>query len=80
MSCLGILSGEGGDLWQVNLAGYSGGWIWQILMARHFDGSFWLIYLVGHFGTFTWRVFTSNEKHAVEQRKKSKRNVQSVNL
>ncbi len=51
-----------GDLWQVNLTGYSRGWIWQIFMARHFGGSFWRIYLAGHFGTFIWRVSTSKEK------------------
>ncbi len=51
-----------GDLWQVNLAGYSRGWIWQIFMARRFGGSFWRIYLAGQFGTFIWRVSTSNEK------------------
>jgi hypothetical protein len=92
MSCLGILSGEGGIsgkqaaswngwfFWQVNSAGYSRGWIWQIFTARYFGRSFWRIYLAGHFGTFIWRVFTSNDKQAVEQKRKGKENVQSVNL
>ncbi len=52
----GILSGEGGDLWQVNLAGYVRGWIWCASMARHFGrvclagifgGSSGLIHLAG---------------------------------
>ncbi|MFN9903778.1 MAG: hypothetical protein ACK55Z_34375, partial [bacterium] len=30
----GILSGEGGDLWQVNLAGHVRGWIWRVSTAR----------------------------------------------
>ncbi len=74
MSCLGILSGEGGIsgkqaaswngrfFWQVNSADYSRGCIRQIFTPRYFGGSFWRIYLAGHFGTFIWRVFVSNEK------------------
>ncbi len=61
-----------GDLWQVNSAGFSRGWIWQILMARHFSGSPWHIYLAGS--------PQAMKKQAVEQKKRSKRNVQSVNL
>jgi hypothetical protein len=53
----GILSGEGGDLWQVNLAGYVRGWIWRVSMARHFGGSAWRVCLAGQFGSFIWRVF-----------------------
>jgi hypothetical protein len=69
-----------GDLWQVNSAGYSRGWIWQIS---------WQDILAGHFGAFIWWVILAHlfcgfpqvmKKQAVEQRKKSKRNVQSVNL
>ena len=53
----GILSGEGGDLWQVNLAGHVRGWIWRVSMARHFGGSAWRVYLAGQVGSFIWRVF-----------------------
>ena len=84
MSCLGILSREGGIsgkqaaswngrfFWQVNSADYSRGWIRQIFTARYFGGSFWHIYLAGHFGTFIWRVFTSNEKASCWAKEKKK--------
>ncbi len=61
-----------GDLWQVNLAGYSRGWIWQIFMARHVGGSFWQIYLAGHFGTFTWRVFTRMKSKLLSKEREAK--------
>ncbi|MFN9907599.1 MAG: hypothetical protein ACK56F_15995 [bacterium] len=61
----GILSGEGGDLWQVNLAGHVRGWIWRVSMARHFGGSIWRVKLAHSFGGFS-----SKEKiHVVEQEK-----------
>jgi hypothetical protein len=53
MSCLGILSGEGGDLWQVDLAGHIRGLIWHVSMARHFGGSVWRVSLAHLFGGFS---------------------------
>ena len=53
----GILSGEGGDLWQVNLAGHVRGWIWRVSMARHLagllGGSVWRVNLAHSLGGFS---------------------------
>ncbi len=66
MFCLGILSGE---------RGISGKWIRRVILAGGSGRFSWQDILAGHFGTFIWRVSTSNEKQAVEQWKRSKRNV-----
>ncbi len=56
MFCLGILSGEGGDLWQVNrrviLAGGSGRFSWQDILAGHSGGFIWRVILAPLFGGF----------------------------
>ena len=46
-----------GDLWQVNLGGYSRGWIWQIFMARPFGGFIWRVILADSFGGSFWHIY-----------------------
>ncbi len=70
MSCLGILSGEGGDLWLVNLAGHVRRWIWRVSTARHFGGSAWRVCLAGQVGSFIHWVFKARKTYVLEQRKK----------
>ena len=52
MSCLGILSREGGDLWLVNLAGHIRVWIWRVPMASHFGVFAGRVHLAGQIGAF----------------------------
>jgi hypothetical protein len=49
------------------LAGHFGAFIWRVILAHLFGGSFWHIYLAGF--------SQAMKKQAVEQRRKSKRNV-----
>ena len=68
MSCLGILSGEGGSLARefggscsrVDLACFHGKTFWRVCLAGQFGGSSWLIYSIG---------FKTERTYAVEQRK-----------
>ncbi len=56
MSCLRILSGEGGSL-----ASKFGGSYSRVDLACFHGKTFWRVCLAGQFGAFIWRVFISNE-------------------
>jgi hypothetical protein len=76
MSCLGILSGEGGISGK-QAASWNGKFFWQIIrriILADESGSFSRQdILAGHFGTFIWRIFTSNEKVSCWAKKKKKK-------
>jgi hypothetical protein len=61
-----LASKFGGLSSRVNPADFHGKILWRVILAHLFGGSFWHIYLAG---------FHSQEKQAIERRKKSKRNV-----
>jgi hypothetical protein len=84
MFCLGILSGEGGDLWQASRE-----LKWQVFLASKFGGLFSRVNPADFHGKIFWRVILAHlfggfsqamKSQAVEQRRKRKENVQSVNL
>ena len=69
MSCLGILSGEGGisgkQIWRVMLAGGSGMFPWQDVLAGLFGGSVWRVKLAHLFNGFS-----KQEKHMLLNKEK----------
>ena len=69
VSCLGILSGEGGIsgkwIWRVMFAGGSGVFPWQDILAGLLGGSIRRVKLAHSFGGFS----KQGETHVVEQEK-----------
>ena len=71
MSCLGILSGEGGSLAsefgvsysRVDLACFYGKTFWRVCLAGQFGGSSWLIYSMGFKARKTYAVEQGKEKN-----------------
>ncbi len=65
MSCLGILSREGGDLWQAScelkwqvfLASKFGGLFSQVDLADFHGKTFWRVILAHLFGGSFWRIY-----------------------